>query len=245
MRISRWTWSTDRRPPHRRLGHLAAGRLERGEQLAMRLPRCPRATRCAGEPMIACWTSARSLCASSTSLRAFLEAAARAVEHRFDLDQAGGDVGFGHSSVSLLVLYWPGLGRSDVGAACSAAVRIWTVSGPLSTSARVGVPHLAADSDLRVVAAGGVEQAGLARAARRRAAEQGVDRLLLRFGRRQAGRAGHRRRQVEVGRDDQRRIARDREFVGRAAARSAMARSRWSSPPRPAPATVKGFTHVR
>ena len=40
---------------------------------------------------------------------------------------------------------------------------------------------------MRIVAAGGVEQAGLARAARRRTAEQGVDRLLLRFASGQAG----------------------------------------------------------
>jgi DNA-binding response OmpR family regulator len=67
---------------------------------------------------------------------------------------------------------------------------------------------------LRDVAPGRVEQAGLAGAARCGAAEQGVDRLLLRFARRQARRPGDRRRQAEVGRDDQRRIARDRELVG-------------------------------
>ena len=89
--------------------------------------------------MIACCTSASSLCASSTSSRAFLEAAARAVEHRFDLDQAGGD---GCSAMLLrsrsrLIA---GLGRGDVGVACCWRVRIWTVVGPLSTRRVSGSP---------------------------------------------------------------------------------------------------------
>ena len=54
-------------------------------------------------------------------------------------------------------------------------------------------------------------------AARRGAAEERVDRLLLRLAGGQALRSGDRRREAEVGRDDQRRIARDLEFVGRRA----------------------------
>ena len=163
--------------------------------------------------MIACWMSASSLCASSTSLRALLEAAARAVEHRFDLDQAGGDVGFGHCR-ALASLIAPGWADATL-VLVFGAVRIWTVVGALVDHPRIGVPHLVERMPIwRVVAAGRVEQAGLARAARRRAAEQSVDRLLLRLGRRQAGGSRDRRRQVEVGRDDQRRVARDREFVG-------------------------------
>src|SRR6185369_378063 len=70
------------------------------------------------------------------------------------------------------------------------------------------------DTDLRVVAAGRVEQARLAGATLRWAAEERVDRLLLRLGCRRRGGAGNRWSEAEVRRDDQRRVARDCEFVG-------------------------------
>ena len=119
MRISRCTWSTDRRPPHRLSGISLPLALSDCEQprrgfLAVLGRHGARA-----DPMIACWMSPSSLCASSTRRGAFLEAAARAVEHRFDLDQPGGKIGFGHSgfgSPDFDLL--PGLGRGDVGVGC-------------------------------------------------------------------------------------------------------------------------------
>ena len=62
----------------------------------MPLPRCPRAIRCAGEPISACWTIGEDRVRFLDQARAFLEAAARPVEHRFDLDEAGGKGFFGH-----------------------------------------------------------------------------------------------------------------------------------------------------
>src|SRR5205085_6609570 len=112
------------------IGHLAAGRLQAGEQarggfLAV-LGR-----HAAGR------TEDRLLDIRDQPVRvfdqlgAFFEAAARAVEHRFDLDEAGGDGGFGHSW--LRAPYWPGWAEATL-VWVLAAVRIWTVVGPLSTS---------------------------------------------------------------------------------------------------------------
>src|SRR5262249_28761582 len=70
-------------------------------------------------------------------LGAFLKAAARAVEHRFDLDEAGRDVGIGHSLA--LAPYWPVWAEATL-VWVAAAVRICTVVGPLSTS-RVSGSH--------------------------------------------------------------------------------------------------------
>src|SRR5206468_11968053 len=67
------------------------------------------------------------------------------------------------------------------------------------------------------------EQAHFAEAARGRAAEQHVDRLLLRFAGGGPAGARDRWREAEVGRDDQRRVARHRELVGRTDARPAVA----------------------
>src|SRR5205085_2094456 len=68
---------------------------------------------------------------------AFLEAAARAVEHRFDLDETGGNGGFGHSLAQ--APYWPGWAEATL-VEVLAAVRIWAVVWPLSTS-RVSGSH--------------------------------------------------------------------------------------------------------
>ena len=62
-----------------------------------------------------------------------------------------------------------------------------------------GVTGLAADAERGAVRPCPFEQAHLSGRARSRAAEQGLDRLLLRIGRGQAGGAGCRRRRVLVG----------------------------------------------
>ena len=87
------------------------------------------------------------------------------------------------------------------------------VAAPLSTIACRRIAGDRARAERDAVAAGALEQAGFALAARRGSAEQGFDRLALRVAGAEADRSGDRRGQRVIGRDDQRRVARDREFV--------------------------------
>ena len=115
--------------------------------------------------------------------RAFLEAAARAVEHQFDLDQACGKIGFGHLvAISLPVaLTAPGWAEATL-LFVPAARQDLHRRRALVDDARVGVPYWSsgcrAGASLRPAASSMLISPA---AARRRAAEQGVDRLLLRL----------------------------------------------------------------
>src|SRR5258705_8446745 len=110
----------------------------------------------------------------------------------------------------------PGLSRSDVSVSRRGGQNLKRRRA-LVDNARIGVPHGRADADLGALAPGCVEHAGFGLAARGRAAEQSVDRLLLGVPGAEAGGARDRWGQAEIGRNDQRRIARNREFVGRSA----------------------------
>src|SRR3954454_22772652 len=137
MRISRCPWSTDRRPPHRVSGislpvafrlasrRDAASSLSSGDTLR-------------GEPRITCWTSASSLCASSTS---FVPSSKRRRE-RSSIDS----ISTRRAGRLVVVIPWifaPVRSYCPVWAEATLvlvfpAVRIWRVVGPLSTIRRSG-----------------------------------------------------------------------------------------------------------
>src|SRR5206468_2459661 len=73
--------------------------------------------------------------------RALFETAARTVEHRFDLDQASGKIGFGHilELLSPLVLHCP-IDADAILLFAGLAARMLSVVGPLSTM-RVSGSH--------------------------------------------------------------------------------------------------------
>ena len=146
--------------------------------------------------------------------RAFLETATRPFEHGLDFHEACGKCLFSHVSASFpLVTLTAGPARMRSDRPASGAFRIAIVVGPLSTTRVSGIAGGRAGTDLSAVAAGLLEQVHLAVAARSRAAEQSVDCLLLSVLRSQRGGAGDRRGQRVIGRNDQRRVARDLEFV--------------------------------
>ena len=100
----------------------------------------------------------------------------------------------------------------------SGAAMIAWVCGALVDDLRRGIAGDRARAERNAVAAGALEQAGFALAARGGAAEQGFDRLALRVAGGKPDGSGDRRGQRVIGRDDQRRVARDREFIEAAAA---------------------------
>src|SRR6185369_664845 len=134
MRIRRCTWSTARRPPQRLSGislpvdlrlarsFEAASSLSSGDMLR-------------GEPRIACWTSARSLCASSTS---FVPSSKRRRE-RSSIDSISTRRAGTLDSAILWIQapYWPGCAEATL-VWVLVAVRIWTVVWPLSTNRVLG-----------------------------------------------------------------------------------------------------------
>src|SRR6476659_6925608 len=138
MRIRRCTWWTARRPPQRLAGMSlpvdlrlarsfeAASSLSSGDMLR-------------GEPRIACWTSARSLCASSTSL----VPSSKRRRERSSIDsistRRAGRVASAILLGSLCFYYWPGWAEAT-SVLVLAAVRICTVVAPLSTSRVSGSP---------------------------------------------------------------------------------------------------------
>ena len=147
--------------------------------------------------------------------RAFLEAAARPVEHGFDLDEACGEGLFSHclSFVPPLAFFIARACAEAILLSAGGADRIGSVVGPLSTIRVSGSPGGRTDADLRMVAAGLVEQARLGIWLRgagppNRAsiaccwASPGVS----------AAVPGDRRRQAIVRRNDQRRVARHRRI---------------------------------
>src|SRR3954447_7958023 len=133
-----------------------------------------------GLPMIACWMSASSLCASSTSL----VPSSNRRRDRSSIDSISTSRP-GRVASAILVRrslspLLPGLGRGDVGAGIGRGQDL-NRRRSLVDDTRIGIPDLAADAELGAVTPGDVEQADLARAARRGTAEQCVDRLLLRL----------------------------------------------------------------
>jgi hypothetical protein len=65
--------------------------------------------------------------------RSFLEPPAGAVEHRFNLDESGGKIGFFHRSKRRREgAYWP-IAAEAMLLFAGCALRIWSVAGPLST----------------------------------------------------------------------------------------------------------------
>ena len=211
MRIRRWIASTASRPPHSVSGSVFALRLQAVEQ-----PRRGFLAILGGQAHGR--AHQRLLRLGQRGMRfldqplAFLEAAPRPVEHRFDFDQSGRQRVRGHRC---LRPYYCGGGADASWPSPTGAAMIVAGRRALVDDVGGGVAGGRADAGRDAVAAGGVEHAGLGRAARRGAAEQGVDRLALGAVGRQADGAGDRRGQRIIGRDDQRRVARDGELVER------------------------------
>src|SRR3954454_3876595 len=146
MRISLCTWSTDRRPPHRVSGISlpvdlrlassfdAASSLSSGETVR-------------GLPRIACWTSASSLCASSTSL----VPSSKRRRERSSIDSISTSrAGTLVSAILGLGSLAADLGRSDVGLGIGGCQDLHGRRA-LVDQPRVRIPYLAADAHLRIV----------------------------------------------------------------------------------------------
>ena len=114
------------------------------------------------------------------------------------------------------------------------ADRMVSVVGALVDDARVGIPGGRADADLGACR-GRPRRACWFQPALRGAGPPNKASIACCWASPATGPAvpGDRRREVEVGRNDQRRVARDCEFVRAPRAGSSMRRSRWSKPQRP------------
>ena len=107
---------------------------------------------------------------------------------------------------------------------CGSWSMVWT-SVPRLTTVVCGSPATERAPSAARSTPDALQHAGLDRAARLRAAEQGLQRLAARIVGGGVGLARARRGQREIGRHDQRRVARDGELVGAAAAEQAAARA--------------------
>ena len=211
---------------------------------ARRLPRCPRARRLRGLPISACWMSASSLCASSTSR----VPSSKRRRERSSIDSISTSRPERLSSAMLSFAPRP------------------VVTGPPGPWRRRCSPPAPRGSAVsrrpcRRCACPGPRRSSGCRPARRRVrpGRAGWSRAALRGAgppnrasiacccaspADRPGGSGDRRREAEVGRDDQRRVARDREFVRRVA----LARERGAAARRDGRDEQQGgegFTHVR